>query len=446
MKPTRSFLFVTFEGGGNVPPVLGLARRMAARGHRVRVLAEPCLRGVVEAAGAAFVPFERHFTREDRTEDLIGDSKAWSPVGALRRSFDRVVFGPAPIVADETRRAIEDERPDVVAADFMMPGALPAAEGAGIPRAVLFHMPEYLPGPGRPAAGPGLLPRTGLVGRLRDGLMTRLFHREVGAYLPAYNAARRGCGLPPLGSGRELVEEYHRAELRLILTARAFDFPIDPPPPNVRYAGPTLDDPDWVGGWEDPWPAGDPRPLVVASLSSTFQDQRRVLERIASALGRLEVRGLVTLGPAMARERLEVPDNVVAVHSAPHGAVFREAAAVVTHAGHGTVMRALAHGLPLLCLPMGRDQDDNAARVVARSAGLRLGRSAGAGRIAAAVRRLLEEPRFREGAERLGARVRAEAAGDGGVGEMEALAERGGQHRAAKAAAFTGSGLREGTR
>ena len=46
--------------------------------------------------------------------------------------------------------------------------------------------------------------------------------------------------------------------------------------------------------------------------------------------------------------------------------MFPDAAAVVTHAGHGTIMRALAHGIPLLCLPMGRDQDDNAARVFAQ--------------------------------------------------------------------------------
>ena len=59
MPAPRSYLFVTFEGGGNVPPVLGLARRLAARGHDVRVLTEPCLRGAVEAARARFVPFTR---------------------------------------------------------------------------------------------------------------------------------------------------------------------------------------------------------------------------------------------------------------------------------------------------------------------------------------------------------------------------------------------------
>ncbi|HYR07476.1 MAG TPA: glycosyltransferase [Longimicrobium sp.] len=421
MQAPRSYLFVTFEGGGNVPPVLGVARRLAARGHDVRVLTEPCLRAATEAAGARFIPFTRHFTREDRTEDLIRDSSARSPIGALKASLEGLVFGPAPVVAEETRRAMAGERPDVVVADALMPGALIAAEAAGIPRVVLFHMPEYLPGPGRPAAGPGFLPRADLPGRLRDGLMTRLFLRQLKAYLPAFNAARRASGLAPLGTARELVDQYHAADLRLIMTSQAFDFPITPPPTNVRYVGPVLDDPDWTGEWRSPWPESAPRPLVVASLSSTFQNQRDVLQRIIAALGTLPVRGLVTLGPAMAGERFDVPANVVAVASAPHARVFPHAAAIVTHAGHGTVMRALAHGVPLLCLPMGRDQDDNAARVFARGAGLRLRPSAAPPRIAAALRRLLDEPGFRASAERLGRIIRDDVATDRAVMELEAV-------------------------
>lgn len=421
----RACLFVTLEGGGNVPPVLGLARRLAARGHDVRVLTEPCLRPAVEAAGARFLAFTRHFTRVDRRAALLDDWAARTPIGALRRTFDGVVFGPARVVAEETAAALAAEPADAVVADALMPGALLAAEAAGIPRVVLFHMPEYLPGPGRPAAGPGFLPRAGLLGRLRDGAMTRLFLALLRPSLAPVNDARAAFGLAPLRRPEALLSLYHDADRRLIQTSAAFDFPITPPPANVRYVGPVLDDPDWTEAWRSPWPDDDPRPLVVASLSSTFQDQRAVLRRIVAALGTLDVRGLVTLGPAMAGERLELPPNVVAVASAPHARVFPHAAAVVTHAGHGTVMRALAAGLPLLCLPMGRDQDDNAARVLARGAGLRLRPSASPTRIARAVGRLLAEPGFRAEADRLGARIREDVAAERGVAELEAVASRG---------------------
>lgn len=415
----RSYLFVTFEGGGNLPPVLGVARRLAARGHRVRVLTEPCLREVVEAIGAGFVPFTEHFTRTDRTRDLIGDWEASTPIGGLARTLGRVVLGPAGVVARATRDAIREERPDVVVADLMMPGALIAAESEGLPRVVLFHMPEYLPGPGRPAAGPGFRPRSDALGRLRDGLLAGILHLQMARHLPAVNRARREMGLAPMASGREIPDLYHRAELRLIQTSRAFDFPIDPPPPNVRYVGPMLDDPDWVGGWRNPWAEDDPRPLVVVSLSSTFQDQRGVIQRIMRGLGMLEVRALVTVGPAMARERFKVPPNVVAVASAPHTRAFLLASAVVTHAGHGTVMRALAHGLPLLCIPMGRDQADNAARVLHAGCGLRLRTRTHPIRIAAAVGRLLDDASFRENARRMGQTIREEMEGDRAVRELE---------------------------
>lgn len=146
----RSYLFVTWEGGGNVPPVLGVARRLAARGHTVRVLTEPCLAEAVAKAGAEFIPFTRHFTREKLGEDLMGDWQAKSPIGALKHNLDRVLIGPARIVAEETQRTLAQTQPDVLVADLMMLGSLAAAEAARIPRVVLFHMPEYLPGPARP--------------------------------------------------------------------------------------------------------------------------------------------------------------------------------------------------------------------------------------------------------------------------------------------------------
>ena len=59
MNIKKSYLFVTWEGGGNLPPVLGLAQRLIARGHKVRVLSEPCLRNTIESLGAEFVVFKK---------------------------------------------------------------------------------------------------------------------------------------------------------------------------------------------------------------------------------------------------------------------------------------------------------------------------------------------------------------------------------------------------
>ncbi|MEQ8891925.1 MAG: glycosyltransferase, partial [Sandaracinaceae bacterium] len=100
-----------------------------------------------------------------------------------------------------------------------------------------------------------------------------------------------------------------------------------------------------------------------------------------------------------------------------------EAALVVTHCGHGTSIKALAAGLPAVCIPMGRDQNDNAARIVHLGAGVRLAPSASARKIRAAVRRVLAEPRFRAAAARVATTLADEATRLDPVRELEALVD-----------------------
>lgn len=259
---------------------------------------------------------------------------------------------------------------------------------------------------------------------MRDGLLTGLFLRTLAPFVEDYNALREHFGLERLTGPRELQTEYHRADRRLILTSRAFDFALDPAPPNVRYVGPVLDDPHWLLG-TDSGPGEhrtDDRPLVVVGFSSTYQRQETALRRAIEALGTLPVTALVSTGPALDAHALaaaDLPDNVTLSRALSHAAVFPHASAVVTHAGHGTVMRALAAGAPLVCLPMGRDQDDNAAKVAYHGAGIRLSKAASPRTIASAVSRVMQEPSFREAAGRLGERIRQDVAEQRAVAELE---------------------------
>lgn len=418
MNPPKKILFVTIEGGGNVQPVLGIAKRLHKRGHRVTVLSEPCMEQLVLSMGLEFIAFQRHFTRTDRTEDIFHD---WKRNPFADRTMDGVVFGPAATVAAETERALKLTAADALVADCLLPPALIPAEALQIPGVILFHFPEYLPAPNRPPGILGLLPGRGTAGRLRDRLLERVFHLALNKYLPLVNKVRASYALPKLNRAADLL---HQADLRLIQTLRAFDFPIEPAPANVRYTGPVLDDPDWVDPWANPWPEDDTRPLVVVSLSSTFQNQSAAIQSAISALGGLPVRGLATLGPAMAPAQFEAPENVKVMQSAPHSQVFPMADLVITHAGHGTIMRALAHGLPLICVPMGRDQKDNAAKVACHGCGIKAGPGSGSGTIRKAVERILGEPGFRRNAQRLGAEIRAVAEKDLAVAALEDLLER----------------------
>lgn len=426
----RSLLFVLWDGGGNIPPQLALARRLSERGHRVRVLAPRVLRSRIEAAGCTFVPLRETPEHDSSTQadDLLRDWEERISLKAAIRVRDRLIFGTARTYNQDVSAAIMDERPDLVLTDYLLLGAYVAAEHARIPLVALVHTIYPLPAPGLPPYGMGFQPARGTPGHIRDVIFTQVFRRFYNAPLARLNQVRLAAGLPALTS---VFEQFWGADRLLVLTSPAFDFPASALPPNVRYVGPQLDDPAWLAPWEPPLATEntgdtgdtDGRPLVLVSLSTTYQGQADVLRRIIAALADLPVRGLVTLGPALSQRDFTLPPNVRAEPYVPHVQVCPHADLVVTHGGHGTVITALTFGVPVVCVPMGRDQADNAARVVWRDAGTRCAQTASVERLRSAIRRVLEEPRFRAGARR----IAAEIAGQGGafrsVEEVESLAE-----------------------
>jgi MGT family glycosyltransferase len=243
----------------------------------------------------------------------------------------------------------------------------------------------------------------------------------MSSYLPTLNRARAAFGLLPLN---HIFDHYDRADRLLIGLSPAFDFPATNLPANLRYVGPLLDLPAWARPWTAPWSGSPARPRILVSLSTSFQNQAALLRRIIAALGRMDLDALVTVGPAMEKEELRAPANVSILHSAPHDTLMKEVSLVVTHGGHGTVARSLVNGVPLLVIPMGRDQADNAARVVARGAGLSLADSATEEEIVSAVGRLVTEPHFKAAAARLGKAIAPDVTSSVLVTEMEAIATR----------------------
>jgi MGT family glycosyltransferase len=213
-----------------------------------------------------------------------------------------------------------------------------------------------------------------------------------------------------------------RADRVLVLTSQAYDLSAVRLPSMVRYVGPQLDDPTWAGPWTDPWPGDHPDPLVLVSFGSTFQDQGGALRRTITALETLPVRALVTLGDVISPEEVPSADNVVTVTSAPHAAVLPHARALVTHGGHGTVIKALAHGVPVVCIPQGRDQADNAARVEVSGVGVRLKRTAGAPTIRRSVQQVLASPVYTAAARRMARTIGDEVGAQAARHELEALA------------------------
>ena len=367
--PTISI--VTVDGGGNIPPTLRIAGELARRGHRIEVLGHRRMADAVARAGHAF-----------RTLDSLD---FWNP--GVRRSVPTAIGQTTRLASDrvierEVRDAVSAAGSDAALVDCLMASSIRGAQAAGAPVAVHFHTflefweHSYRRGP------------VGLAARLR---------------------------------GADPLAEWTRAAAQLVVSDAALD------PASARRT-PLERSAEWVGALESGVPAtpdDSVPPLVVASLSTTwFPGQTEVYQHIATALGALPVRGLITLGGLEPDRELRLPPNVEVRERADHSEVFPQASLVIGHGGHSTTFRALAHGLPVIVVPMHPllDQPMIGRSVERAGAGRTLGRTAPAERIAAAVTELLADDRARDAATALGARLRATDAAGAAADAVERLA------------------------
>jgi UDP:flavonoid glycosyltransferase YjiC (YdhE family) len=167
-----------------------------------------------------------------------------------------------------------------------------------------------------------------------------------------------------------------------------------------------------------PSPAQPPSGGAVYITFGTIWNRDLTLFRTVLA-GLDGAEAIVTLGADGDPAALGPQPASVEVHRfLPQAEVLPRCAAVICHGGAGTVLGALAHGLPLLVLPQGADQHDNAERVAAARTGLTLAEVTPRA-VAEAVARL---PALRPAAQRIAAEMAALPAPEAAVARLEALA------------------------
>ena len=160
---------------------------------------------------------------------------------------------------------------------------------------------------------------------------------------------------------RSLLES---TDLVLHATDAVFDPPPTPLPAHHRDPGPLM----WAPPSTIPPFLAEPGPpWVLVTLSLVPQEEEIRLARAAlTALSNQPVRVLVTLGASHSRdELLPLPRDVRVEHYVSHAEVLKRACLLVSHAGHGVVLKALYYGVPMVLVPLGRDQPGVAARAKA---------------------------------------------------------------------------------
>lgn len=360
---TRSarVLFVTFDAGGNFPPVITLGREIASRGHRVTVLGHQQQREKVEAAGLSFVAYT--------------DPPPWSSAqhhGMLSAILGYLKMFTTDALVDDAVSAAADQ--DVVVVDCMLLPVMSALTGRDVPVVALFHtFFAYLDGSFRRAIG--------MVSRVR-GLGVR--------------------------------KTWRATDLRLVVSDRALD------PAGGRASDPRL---VWSGPAE---PAARPHvpqqlPVVLASLSTTdFPGQQQTLQNILDAAADMPIRLVLTTGPAVDPGSLHPPANAEVHGFIPHRDILPTCSAVVGHGGHSTAAQALAHGLPMVIIPMHPllDQPMVGKAVAASGAAIVLPKKASPDSIAVALTRILEDPSYTAAATVIAERL---AAGRGTARAADAI-------------------------
>jgi glycosyltransferase (activator-dependent family) len=166
----------------------------------------------------------------------------------------------------------------------------------------------------------------------------------------------------------------------------------------VPYGGPSIVEP-WL--WETP-----KRTRVAITLGITAAERLDGyavdVQDIFDAVADLAIEVVATINVKEQNRISRVPDNVTMVDYAPLQALVPTCAAVIHHAGFGTMATASLHGVPQLTLPTDFDEPPLARRLTEQGAGLTMHSAESTGpRVRELLLRILGESSFRTAAARL---------------------------------------------
>lgn len=347
-------LMALWDGGGNVESQRALARELKRLGCDVHAVAHDSIADRLKSDGATF-----HRLRSAHQFDF-----------AARRTLDdemtvlpRDILGSQSFAVDVM--AIHDEiTPDIFLIDCMLISTMQAAVDRRTSFCVVYHL-AWLPN-GDAA-----------------GIMDHVY--------------RSMPGQPATAKAKTLI---NAASLVLVTSYAEFVDAFDVPS-NVSFVGPVREPAEMVA-WLRRYPD---RPLVLVSLSSVYQQQDRTLSNVVIALSGLPVEAIVTTGRGIDPSTIETADNVEIRAFVAHDGILPLCDLVVTHGGLGTVSFSMGAGVPILCLPNGRDQNDNAARLESLGLGCALAADTAPDQIATTITGMLGDQLLRAACRDFASRV-----------------------------------------
>lgn len=272
--------------------------------------------------------------------------------------FTRGLVAQAREVAAHVREA----RAEVVVYDYLLTSAQLGAELAGVPAVAFYHSALPFPAEGAPPFGSALGAQHDLsAARARVEALEQQATREVAM-------ARATLGLPPRTTS--LLSSPVSFDLNLLATTQALEPGLRPLTGPVVMTGPCLPE---AGAFDPAHPAlralSGPGPRAYLSLGTVFNGQPRIFEAL---LDGVEHEVVVSAGASHGRLARRGGPRVHVFERVPQVPLLAQVDVVVTHGGNNTVQECLAAGRPMVVVPFGSDQFENARRVARLGVGTSL--------------------------------------------------------------------------
>ncbi|MGC0362406.1 MGT family glycosyltransferase [Rhodococcus sp. 27YEA15] len=343
----KHIAMVSIPAPGHVNPSSAVIGHLVAAGHRVTYANDESMRSIVEATGAALVPYVSTLPSLVPGADGAKPSKTWD--GDL---IDQLTLfqDDYESMLPQLRQAYDGDRPDLFLYDIAGMPARILARQWDVP--IVQLSPTYV---------------------AWDG-----YEADTAAVYDGIRADPRGSGLLDR-EHRFLREEGIEDDPREFMSRppRAIVLIAESMQPNVdrvdrdiySFVGPALD----CGS--QTWIHPDPqRKLLLISLGSAFTAQTNFYRRCIEAFGVLDDWYVVLqIGKHVDVEELgTLPENIEIHRWVPQFAILQKADAFLTHAGMGGSSEGLVTGTPMIAVPQAADQFANADSLVDAGVAVRM--------------------------------------------------------------------------
>jgi rhamnosyltransferase subunit B len=409
MSTGKRIVLTTHGTLGDLHPFIAIALELQKRGHHPVIATSKYHRRKIEAEGIEF-----HAVRPDI---FFHDKELHRRLTEPKRGMERVIREfMLPVLRetyDDLLAAVQKSGgADLLISQILIFAAPLVAEKTGI----RWISTELQPGAFMSAYDPPVMAPVPALANLRP--LGPTFHRALFAVakLPArlwvkpIKQLRQQLGLSlakaPLFEGR------NSTHLVLALFSQILGESQPDWAPNTIVTGfPFYDE---IGSILDPelkrfLDGGEP-PIVFTLGSSVVWDAGSFYVESIAAARKLGKRAVLLVGSDPFNQPSEpLPENIIAINYAPYAKIFPRASVIVHQGGVGTTGQALRAGKPMLVMPYGGDQYDNGARIERLGVGQTIMRKQyRADRVATRLKRLFDNPSYRERAADLGRRVQAE--------------------------------------